>query len=68
MTRAFEIKDLDHDVDVEYLEDEESITLSKYGDSSTELYLSKDDLMKIVLVAVEAGLIDRKELVIELQT
>ena len=68
MTRAFEIKDLEYDVEVVYKKDEDHITLYKEPYLNTTYELSKDDLMKIVLVAVEAGLIDRKELVIELQT
>lgn len=69
MTKYFEINDLDHDVYIEHLHEQDGITLSnRYETDGIKLDLSKDDLMKIFLVAVEAGLIDRNEAIIELQT
>lgn len=69
MTRPFEIKDLDSGVEVKHYEDSDYIELETYrGGDLVTITVSTQDLLKIFLVSVEAGLIDRKEAVIELQT
>ena len=68
MTRAFEIKDLESGVDVIYHEDSNYIELHTERSGAVKIVISIDDLLKIFLVAVESGLIDRKEAIIELQT